>query len=182
MNDFWHGARVWSRSQLQWQAERRGLIKPLLVGPASRNLEIAKAITVDGNEAAAFVALKVSETIVIYPITPSSPMSELCDEWARHGKTNPGSVGAPPRLDYGPPGASGAGVRNELRLRINERADPARFEQFLKESQAQAESRYKVYQQLIGINVPFECQDGNGNDNYQNRHGDMDSQERVELS
>src|SRR4026208_1196516 len=45
-------------------------------------------ITVDGNEAAASVAFRVSETIVIFPITPSSPMAEFCDEWASRGKTN----------------------------------------------------------------------------------------------
>src|SRR5512145_2655081 len=45
-------------------------------------------ITVDGNEAAASVAFRVSEAIAIYPITPSSPMAELCDEWASKGKKN----------------------------------------------------------------------------------------------
>jgi pyruvate-ferredoxin/flavodoxin oxidoreductase len=45
-------------------------------------------ITVDGNEAAASVAFRLSEAIAIFPITPSSPMAELCDEWASHGKTN----------------------------------------------------------------------------------------------
>src|ERR1044072_9157876 len=45
-------------------------------------------ITVDGNEAAASVAFRVSEAIAIYPITPSSPMAELCDEWASRGRTN----------------------------------------------------------------------------------------------
>ena len=47
-----------------------------------------KRITVDGNEAAASVAFRVSEVIAIYPITPSSTMAELCDEWASRGKTN----------------------------------------------------------------------------------------------
>jgi pyruvate-ferredoxin/flavodoxin oxidoreductase len=47
-----------------------------------------KRITVDGNEAAASVAFRASETIAIFPITPSSPMAELCDEWASKGKTN----------------------------------------------------------------------------------------------
>src|SRR4030095_14917376 len=47
-----------------------------------------KLITVDGNEAAASVAFRVSETTAIFPITPSSPMAELCDEWASRGKTN----------------------------------------------------------------------------------------------
>ena len=49
----------------------------------SRNL-----ITVDGNEAAASVAFRLTEVTAIFPITPSSPMAELCDEWASHGKTN----------------------------------------------------------------------------------------------
>ena len=38
-------------------------------------------VTVDGNEAAASVAHRVSEVIAIYPITPSSPMGELADQW-----------------------------------------------------------------------------------------------------
>ena len=45
-------------------------------------------ITVDANEAAASVAFRLSEAIAIFPITPSSPMAEVCDEWASHGKTN----------------------------------------------------------------------------------------------
>jgi pyruvate-ferredoxin/flavodoxin oxidoreductase len=45
-------------------------------------------MTVDGNEAAASVAYRVSEAIAIYPITPSSPMAELCDEWSSRGKPN----------------------------------------------------------------------------------------------
>src|SRR5262245_48169813 len=47
-----------------------------------------RQITVDGNEAAASVAYRLSEAIAIFPITPSSPMAELCDEWANRGKTN----------------------------------------------------------------------------------------------
>ena len=46
-----------------------------------------KAI-VDGNEAAADVAYRVSELCSIYPITPSSTMAELADEWSAHGRTN----------------------------------------------------------------------------------------------
>ncbi len=45
-------------------------------------------ITIDGNEAAASVAFRFSEVIAIYPITPSSPMAEVCDEWASKKKTN----------------------------------------------------------------------------------------------
>ena len=45
-------------------------------------------ITIDGNEAAARIAHKVNEVIAIYPITPSSPMGELADQWSAEGKTN----------------------------------------------------------------------------------------------
>ncbi|TAK16398.1 MAG: pyruvate:ferredoxin (flavodoxin) oxidoreductase [Acidobacteria bacterium] len=45
-------------------------------------------ITVDGNEAAASVAHRVSEVIAIYPITPSSTMGELADEWSSAGRKN----------------------------------------------------------------------------------------------
>jgi pyruvate-ferredoxin/flavodoxin oxidoreductase len=38
--------------------------------------------TIEGNEAAAYVAYKTSEVIAIYPITPSSQMSEFCDQWS----------------------------------------------------------------------------------------------------
>ena len=44
--------------------------------------------TVDGNEAAASVAHRCSEVIVIYPITPSSPMGELSDEWSAKNQAN----------------------------------------------------------------------------------------------
>ena len=47
-----------------------------------------KMLTIDGNEAVASVAFRVSEVIAIYPITPSSGMGELSDEWAAQGKTN----------------------------------------------------------------------------------------------
>ncbi|MCB8942132.1 MAG: pyruvate:ferredoxin (flavodoxin) oxidoreductase, partial [Ardenticatenaceae bacterium] len=45
-------------------------------------------ITIDGNEAAARVAHKVSEVIAIYPITPSSPMGEWADQWSAEGQRN----------------------------------------------------------------------------------------------
>jgi len=45
-------------------------------------------ITIDGNEATAYVAYRLSEVIAIYPITPSSPMGEFADEWATQKKTN----------------------------------------------------------------------------------------------
>ena len=44
--------------------------------------------TVDGNEAAASVAYRLNEVCCIYPITPSSPMAELADEWSSQGRAN----------------------------------------------------------------------------------------------
>jgi len=45
-------------------------------------------VTIDGNEAAAYVAFHTNEVIAIYPITPSSPMGEWSDQWASEGKRN----------------------------------------------------------------------------------------------
>ena len=45
-------------------------------------------VTIDGNEAAAYVAHRVSEVIAIYPITPSSNMGEWADAWSAMGQKN----------------------------------------------------------------------------------------------
>ena len=45
-------------------------------------------VTIDGNEAAVDVAYRLNELCAIYPITPSSTMAELADEWASHGRAN----------------------------------------------------------------------------------------------
>ena len=45
-------------------------------------------IALDGNEACASVAFRTSEIAVIYPITPSSTMGELAEQWAAEGSTN----------------------------------------------------------------------------------------------
>jgi len=45
-------------------------------------------VTIDGNEAAVDVAYRLSELCAIYPITPSSTMAELADEWAAHDRPN----------------------------------------------------------------------------------------------
>lgn len=47
-----------------------------------------KQITIDGNEAAAYIAYNLSEVIAIYPITPSSTMAELADQWMAEGVRN----------------------------------------------------------------------------------------------
>jgi pyruvate-ferredoxin/flavodoxin oxidoreductase len=44
--------------------------------------------TIDGNEAAAYPAYRTNEVMAIYPITPSSPIAEWCDQWASEGKLN----------------------------------------------------------------------------------------------
>ena len=44
--------------------------------------------TIDGNEAAASVAYRLNEVCCIFPITPSSPMAELADEWSSKGRPN----------------------------------------------------------------------------------------------
>ena len=44
-----------------------------------------KTMVGDGNLAAAQVAYALSETAAVYPITPSTPMAENCDEWAHMG-------------------------------------------------------------------------------------------------
>ena len=45
-------------------------------------------VTMDGNEAVGHVAYRTNEVIVIYPITPSSPMGEWSDEYAARNIKN----------------------------------------------------------------------------------------------
>jgi len=47
-----------------------------------------KYATIDGNEAAAYIAYRCNEVCAIYPITPSSTMGELADEWSSKGIKN----------------------------------------------------------------------------------------------
>ena len=55
-----------------------------------RDAAVAAAATVciDGNEAVARAAYALSETVALYPITPSSPMGEHADDWAQRGVAN----------------------------------------------------------------------------------------------
>src|SRR5688500_16380253 len=56
---------------------------------AKRSGGVAPAVaTLDGNEAAASVAHRTNEVLAIYPITPSSAMGELADEWSAAGRRN----------------------------------------------------------------------------------------------
>ena len=49
---------------------------------------MAKKLTIDGNGAVSHVAYAFSDVAAIYPITPSSPMAEVADDWAAHGRKN----------------------------------------------------------------------------------------------
>ena len=45
-------------------------------------------VTIEGNEAAAYIAHRTNEVIAIYPITPSSAMGEMSDAWSNQGRKN----------------------------------------------------------------------------------------------
>ncbi len=62
----------------------------------------------DGNEAAASVAYRLSELVALYPITPSSAMGELSDEWASEGRPN--LWGEVPRVVEAQSEAGAAGI------------------------------------------------------------------------
>src|SRR5689334_14647137 len=65
-------------------------MNPILVRrvPLSSETAMRPKVTIDGNEAAAYVAHQINEVIAIYPITPSSNMGEWADQWSAEGKTN----------------------------------------------------------------------------------------------
>jgi pyruvate-ferredoxin/flavodoxin oxidoreductase len=67
-----------------------------------------KQISVDGNEAASYVAYKTNEVIAIYPITPSSNMGENADAWAAAGERNIWGVTPSVREMQSEGGAAGA--------------------------------------------------------------------------
>ena len=50
---------------------------------------MAKMKTMDGNTAAAYVSYAFTDVAAIYPITPSSPMAEVTDEWAAQDRKKP---------------------------------------------------------------------------------------------
>src|SRR5579871_2588762 len=65
-------------------------MNPILVrrGELTNSSTTRPKVTIDGNEAAAYVAHKTNEVIAIYPITPSSNMGEWADQWSAEQKTN----------------------------------------------------------------------------------------------
>ncbi len=84
----------------------------------SKEITMDKIATLDGNTAVAHVAYRVNDGCAIFPITPSSPMAELADEWSAAGQTNTGAT--PFR-----PGDAGGGRRcwGGARVAPNRRAD-----------------------------------------------------------
>ncbi len=61
-------------------------VSPFL--PMSNSASTPAFVTCDANEAVASIAYRLTELVAIYPITPSSPMAESCDEWVAAGKPN----------------------------------------------------------------------------------------------
>ena len=49
---------------------------------------MTKMKTMDGNTAAAYISYAFTDVAAIYPITPSSTMAEVVDEWAAQGQKN----------------------------------------------------------------------------------------------
>jgi pyruvate-ferredoxin/flavodoxin oxidoreductase len=66
----------------------RRSIHGILLKKIPEELMSRPIVTIDGNEATAYVAHKLSEVIAIYPITPSSSMGEHADQWSGERKTN----------------------------------------------------------------------------------------------
>ncbi len=62
--------------------------KPVTDSDIAAQGQAAAQAIMEGNEAVAYVAYKVNEVCSIYPITPSSTMAELADQWASEGRTN----------------------------------------------------------------------------------------------
>ena len=81
----------------------------------------------DGNLAAAQVAYALSETAAVYPITPSTPMAENCDEWAHMGKRN--VFGQKMRLTEMQSEGGAAGALHDLHRVAGAAADAAGYVQ-----------------------------------------------------
>jgi hypothetical protein len=64
------------------------LLKTKLAHVEMTTMGRRKQVTIDGNEAASYVAYRTNEVIAIYPITPSSNMGENSHAWAASGERN----------------------------------------------------------------------------------------------
>lgn len=72
---------------MSYQPNRHDVVneQEALLGKSQMNRQ---QVTIDGNEAAAYIAYKTNEVIAIYPITPSSPMGEFADAWTTTNEKN----------------------------------------------------------------------------------------------
>jgi len=78
-------------------------------------MQTTRWLTIDGNEAAATIAHRLSEVCAIYPITPASAMGEWADEWSAQGRTNLwGSV--PHIIEMQSEGGAAGAVHGALQL------------------------------------------------------------------
>src|ERR671939_325465 len=77
------------------------------MGKDTQSIE-RKQVTIDGNEASAYIAYKTNEVVAIYPITPSSAMGESADAWAAAGEKNIWGVVPSVREMQSEGGAAGA--------------------------------------------------------------------------
>src|SRR3984893_8676266 len=87
------GDQTRCRTRLQVRLRQvHGLRRMLRSVPGTRHRDVSGAemtrATVDGNEATVSVAYRLNEVCCIYPITPSSPMAELADEWSSAQRPN----------------------------------------------------------------------------------------------
>src|SRR5947207_11221623 len=64
------------------------LLHLIRINEMKNNASKRVSVTIDGNEAAAYVAHRLSEVVAIYPITPSSAMGEWADQWSAEGRPN----------------------------------------------------------------------------------------------
>ncbi len=55
-------------------------------------MQTTRWLMIDGNEATATIAHRLSEVCAIYPITPASAMGEWADEWSAQGRTTCGAL------------------------------------------------------------------------------------------
>ena len=79
----------WTLAALLIGGKAESMVPVYAKPPASTLVPTAPArVIVDGNEAAAYIAHRLSEVIAIYPITPSSAMGELADSWSAAGQRN----------------------------------------------------------------------------------------------
>ena len=106
-----------------------------------------KRVTIDGNEAAAYVAYKTNEVVAIYPITSASPMGELSEEWSARAEVN--LWGSAPQIIE----MQSEAYKTEPRFSILWRTHPDNANAFLKAEQQAVTKRFQHLKQLSELPV-----------------------------